>query len=136
MDTDIRYLQRFENYQRAFALLEEVFIHEPKTLLEQEGMIQRFEYTFELAWKTLQDFFRYRGYEGIIWPRSVIEQAFADGVIQDGELWMSMLKSRNETVHTYDAELVQEILADIRREYFVALQDFAQTFTRITTHDR
>jgi hypothetical protein len=66
MDTDIRYLQRFENYQRAFALLEEVFIHEPKTLLEQEGMIQRFEYTFELAWKTLQDFFRYRGYEGII----------------------------------------------------------------------
>jgi nucleotidyltransferase substrate binding protein (TIGR01987 family) len=66
----------------------------------------------------------------------VIEQAFADGVIQDGELWMSMLKSRNETVHTYDAELVQEILADIRREYFVALQDFAQTFTRITTHDR
>ena len=64
--TNIRYLQRFENYKKALALLEIACETQPKTLLEKDGIIQRFEYTFELAWKVLQDVFLYRGYEGII----------------------------------------------------------------------
>lgn len=61
--TDIRYLQRFENYKKALSLLEEACKNPPISLLEQDGVIQRFEYTFELAWKVLQDLFLYRGYE-------------------------------------------------------------------------
>jgi nucleotidyltransferase substrate binding protein (TIGR01987 family) len=125
--TDIRYLQRLENYQKALTLLITACANPPASLLEQDGVIQRFEYTFELAWKVLQDLFLYRGYEGITGPRLVIEQAFADGIITDGELWFAMLRSRNETVYTYDEDIVRDILAKIQASYRDELVRFATT---------
>jgi nucleotidyltransferase substrate binding protein (TIGR01987 family) len=131
---DIRYLQRFENYKKALTLLVEACKEPPKSLLEQDGIIQRFEYTFELAWKTLQDLFIYRGYDGIMWPRLVIEQAFADEIIEDGTLWFAMLKSRNATTHTYDEEVVADILDSIFKRYLAELVRFAQIVPLLSSH--
>ena len=132
--TDIRYLQRFENYKKALFLLKEACRNPPISLLEQDGVIQRFEYTFELAWKVLQDLFLYRGYEWITGPRLVIEQAFHDGIIIDGELWFAMLRSRNETVHTYDERIVRSILASIQDEYKNELVQFATIIPSLPLH--
>lgn len=131
---DIRYLQRFENYKKALSLLEEACTKPPISLLEKDGIIQRFEYTFELAWKVLQDLFLYRWYEGVTGPRPVIEQAFADGIIDDGELWFDMLRSRNETVHTYDEKIVERILWKIAKEYLHQLQIFSAKIENISSH--
>lgn len=119
--TNVRYLQRFENYQKALALLEIACENPPQSLLEKDGIIHRFEYTFELAWKTLQDIAAYRGYDGIVGPRPVIEQSFSDGLIQDGVLWFQMLRDRNETSHIYDEMVISRILQDIPEKYVHAL---------------
>ncbi len=88
-DQDTRWLQRFANFNKALAKLTEVFDDRGDDLseLEQEGMIQRFEYTFELAWKTLQDLLRYKGYLDIAGPNPVLEQALKDGYLTDAEGW-------------------------------------------------
>ena len=101
-DQDIRWLQRFANFNKALAKLTEVFDDREDDLseLEQEGMIQRFEYTFELAWKTLQDLLRYKGYIDIAGPNPVLEQAFKDGYLTDAEGWKAMKKSRELSSHT------------------------------------
>ena len=132
--TDIRYLQRFENYKKALSLLEVACKNSPISLLEQDGIIQRFEYTFELAWKVLQDLFLYRGYEWISGPRLVIEQAFHDGIITDGDLWFDMLRSRNETAHTYDEKVVGRILEKISKDYYRELQRFFEIIEKLPLH--
>ena len=83
-NSDIRWEQRFSNYSKALAKLEQVATREDVNSLselEQEGMIQRFEYTYELAWKTLQDLLEHKGYTDIKGPTPVLEQAFKDGYI-------------------------------------------------------
>jgi nucleotidyltransferase substrate binding protein (TIGR01987 family) len=107
MRSDVRWKQRFENFERAFRLLKEAFTQDLGTMsdLEKEGAIQRFEYTFELAWKTLRDYLIYSGVAfDQITPRSVIKQAFAAKIIQDGQVWIDMLEQRNLMSHTYDDE--------------------------------
>lgn len=99
---EIRWKQRFENFENAFLLLEEAVNDFPNlSKLEKEGLIQRFEYTFELSWKTLKDFLESQGVEAKF-PREVIKQAFKNELILDGELWLQMLDSRNQMAHTYD----------------------------------
>ena len=90
---DIRWLQSFQNLERAFqeftsACAEALF----QTRRERSGLIQTFEFTYKLPWKTLQDLLLSRGYEGILGPRPVREQAFQDGIIEDGETWAEMSK--------------------------------------------
>ena len=95
MRNDIRWKQRLENFERAFLLLKEAFEKDPAEMsdLEKEGVIQRFEYTFELAWKTLHDYLVYSGVSfDQITPRSIIKQAFAAKIIKDGQTWMDMLE--------------------------------------------
>ena len=79
-------------------------------------MIKRFEYTYELAWKTLQDLLKEKGYSDIAGPRPVIEQCLEDGILGNGEVWMRMIKSRNLTAHVYDEKTVDEIAEIIRSE--------------------
>jgi nucleotidyltransferase substrate binding protein (TIGR01987 family) len=96
-DIDIRWQQRFSNFKKALLKLEQVAVdRDYATLseLEKEGLIQRFEYTYELAWKTLQDLLRYKGYIDIAGPNPVLEQALADGYIVSEQLWRNMKKSR------------------------------------------
>jgi len=129
MKNDVRWKQRFENFERAFLLLREAFAQSPEKMsdLEKEGAIQRFEYTFELAWKTLRD---YLVYSGVVFdqitPRSVIKQAFAAKIIQDGQTWIDMLEQRNLMSHTYDDESFKIAFSRISRSYLAAIE---QVFT-------
>jgi nucleotidyltransferase substrate binding protein (TIGR01987 family) len=121
MKTDIRWHQRFSNYKKALIQLQDaVQLSQQRELtpLEKQGLIQSFEYTHELAWKTLKDFLQYRGStEEIYGSKDVSRQAFANGIISDGETWMSMVKSRNLTSHTYDEETVEKIVDVILGSY-------------------
>ena len=123
---DIRWIQRFQNYKKAMSKLAEVA--KSKTVnelseLEREGLIQRFECTYELAWKTLQDLLEAKGYKNITGPNPVIEQAFQDGYLQDSSAWKQMKKSRDLTSHTYNSETAQDIAEKILAIYYFALKD-------------
>jgi len=126
---DIRWRQRFVNYKKALSKLSEIaedkdarFILELSEL-EIEGIIQRFEYTFELAWKTLQDLLRSKGFNEISGPNPVIEQSFADGYITEGQKWRKMKKSRELTSHTYNKAIANEIAGDVIETYYVLFKE-------------
>lgn len=126
---DVRSKQRFSNFTKALALYEEA-LGSAHSKLEQEGLIQRFEYTFELAWKCLQDLLQERGFAEIRGPRPVIEQSFQDGIITDGLVWMAMLKARNEITHLYDEATFLAVSANVRGPFIVALRQFKQGFPK------
>lgn len=127
---EIRWQQRFDNFQKAFLLLQEALedkpIHE-YSKLEQEGIIQRFEYTFELAWKTLKDKLFYEGYDEKT-PRGVIRRAFEVGFIseEDTEIWLDSLNKRNILSHTYDENAAREALEAIRGSYYPVIRQVYQ----------
>lgn len=121
-----RFIYRFDNYKRAFFLLREgIESMQTKELtqLEKEGMVQRFEYTWELAWKTLKD---YLDFEGVILdkmtPASVLRAAYEAKIIKDGERWMNALDSRNKMSHTYDFKTFEKVIQDIH-DYYLKLFD-------------
>lgn len=118
---DIRWVQRFNNYKKAFSQIQEaveLMAIRDLTALEKQGLIQTFEYTHELAWKTLKDFLENRGNTDIYGSRDAVRQAFALGLIEDGETWMQMIKSRNLTSHTYDESTADDIIKIIKDLYF------------------
>ena len=119
---DTRWIQRFTNYNKAFNQLERFVNSGDLNEMEKQGLIKAFEYTFELAWKTLQDLLQQKGYANIVGPRPVIEQSFKDGYIKDGKEWMKMLKSRNLTSHVYNEETAKAIVDGIRNSYFELLK--------------
>ncbi len=126
MSQDVRWKQRFENFERGFVLLRSAL--EERTLdqlsqLEQEGVIQRFEYTFELAWKTLKDYLENAGVTlDQITPKSVIKAAFAAKLIDDGQAWIDMLTHRNLMSHTYDCAKFQEVVTALKDRYVAILE--------------
>ncbi|HEX6982169.1 MAG TPA: nucleotidyltransferase substrate binding protein [Balneolaceae bacterium] len=117
-EKDIRWQQRFMNYEKALNQLAEGLDVANPTELEQEGIIQRFEYTFDLSWKTLKDYLQYQGYQDITGSRDTFREAFKSELIESGEVWMRMIESRNLTSHTYDEETAANILESITEEYF------------------
>lgn len=119
---DIRWKQRFTNFNKAFKQLEKFVDHDSLNEMEEQGLIKAFEHTYELGWKTLQDLLKHKGYQNIIGPKPVIQQSFSDGFIQDGNGWVRMHKSRNLTSHTYDDKTADEIIEGIRTEYFALLK--------------
>jgi nucleotidyltransferase substrate binding protein (TIGR01987 family) len=123
---DIRWHQRFENFERAFILLRtplEGRASESFNQLEMEGLVQRFEYTFELAWKTLNDYLEHSGVVlPQITPNSVIKAAYAAKLIDQSETWMNMLKHRNLMSHTFDCRKFCDAFGAIRTHYLGALQ--------------
>src|SRR5256885_9410441 len=124
MSQDIRWKQRFENFERAFVLLRDALDRDINTFsdLEKEGVIQRFEFTFELAWKTLKDFLVFSGVAfDQITPREVIKQAFAANILTEGQLWIDMLDLRNLMSHTYDENLFADAVRQIQARYLKAL---------------
>ncbi|HLD45765.1 MAG TPA: nucleotidyltransferase substrate binding protein [bacterium] len=132
---DIRWQQRFQNFKKAFAQLEQAVALKTPDIIQQQGIVQCFEYNFELSWKTLQDFLSTeRGYSDIKGPRPVLEQAFQDGILRDGVTWLDMLKSRNLTAHLYDEEEVLQILKKIREDYFPLFSELKLFFEK--HHDR
>ena len=126
MSEEIRWRYRFTNFARAYALLREPLEQDPEALsdLEREGVVQRFEYTFELAWKTLKDRLEHDGATlATVTPRAVIREAFQAKLIDDGETWTDMLADRNKVSHTYDNETFLETIRNIRRRYLAVLGD-------------
>lgn len=111
---DIRWQQRFISYNKAFSQLERFIDKEEMNEMEQQGLIKAFEYTYELAWKTLQDLLYEKGYKNIVGPKPVIEQSFQDGYITKGKDWLRMHNSRNLTSHTYDEKTAEEIIEAIQ----------------------
>jgi nucleotidyltransferase substrate binding protein (TIGR01987 family) len=119
---DIRWKQRYQNYAKAFEQLAEIAAKENLNKFEQAGMIQIFEFTFELAWKVLKDKLNYEGFNLQV-PREVIKQAFQSSYIKDGATWIDALDKRNLMAHTYDADKANEAINLIKNKYFAALQD-------------
>lgn len=127
---DIRWKQRFQNYEKAFKRLSraiEVVKSAPDDDLLQSGLVQTYGYTFELAWKTLKDYLTLEGFE-VRSPRETIRQGFQSGYIMNGEDWLQALADRNLTTHIYDDEIIIRVLNDIFERYFFLLQDFYVSF--------
>ena len=125
MSHDIRWKQRFQNFERALILLREA-LEDIGALseLEKEGVIQRFEFTFELSWKTVKDYLIFGGIVfDQITPRSVIKQAFAARILSNGQLWIDMLNHRNLMSHTYDEVVFAKAVEDIARIYLPAFDE-------------
>jgi nucleotidyltransferase substrate binding protein (TIGR01987 family) len=120
---DSRWIYRFNNYCKALSQLEKFILQKSLNAFEEQGLIKAFEYTFELAWKTLQDLLGEKGYEDITGPKPVIDQSFMDGYIADGEGWVKMQKSRNLTSHTYNEETAEEIATAVKLIYFGLFKD-------------
>jgi len=118
---EIRWKQRFENFNKSYTLLDKYSKKEDLSELEQAGIIQFFEMTFELAWKVLKDYLESEGYI-VKSPRETIKQAFQIGLINDGHIWMEALTVRNLTTHTYDENLVNKLISDIINIYFPELK--------------
>jgi nucleotidyltransferase substrate binding protein (TIGR01987 family) len=125
-ESDIRWQQRFINFNKAFSQLERFMQEKSLNEMEEQGLIKAFEYTYELSWKTLQDLLKEKGYTDVVGPKPVIEQSFQDGYIVDGRGWMRMHVSRNLTSHTYDEETAEEIVRSIRSEYFLLLKSLQE----------
>lgn len=123
---DIRWKQRFSNYEKALKQFKDAIEANPQERLAQEGLIQRFEYTFELAWKCLQDILQERGFSEIRGPKPVVEQAFQDGLIQDGVLWMEMLRARNESTHLYDEKSFLKIFDQAKNLFLKPLSQLEE----------
>jgi nucleotidyltransferase substrate binding protein (TIGR01987 family) len=110
VNPDIRWKQRFENYEKALFLLREAMADiENLSDLEKEGAVQRFEFTVELAWKTLKDYLEHSGVAlAQITPKNVVKQAFSAKIIRDGQLWIDMLDCRNLMSHNYDEKILNQ----------------------------
>ena len=118
---DIRWRQRFSNYQKALAQLAnavELSQRRPLSELEQQGLVQAFEYTYEMAWNTMRDYLIHQGISDLVGSRDTIREAFSQGLIIDGEGWMDMLVDRNRSSHTYNLAVAETIVANILTRYF------------------
>ena len=115
---DIRWQQRFKNYQKALRQLERFLKETDLNDMEEQGLIQAFEYTYELAWNTIKDYLVYQGIIEVIGSRDAFRIAYNRGLILEGSIWMSMIESRIKSSHTYNEEVAKEILKEIREKYF------------------
>jgi nucleotidyltransferase substrate binding protein (TIGR01987 family) len=131
---DVRWLQRFQNFLKALSLLEEAVMKyqsEGISDLEEQGLIQRFEFTHELAWNVLKDYFEYQGNAAITGARDATREAFNKGLIGDGEGWMEMIKSRNQSSHTYNEETAKEIVKNVVELYYDLFLNFKDKMTEL-----
>ena len=126
-ENDIRWEQRLSNFNKALSQLEEaVALARERELsnLEEQGLIQAFEYTHELSWNVMKDYFTYQGNTDIKGSRDAIREAFNTGLIKDGETWMETIRSRQSTVHTYNEETAEEIAQKVIKDYTPIFQAF------------
>jgi nucleotidyltransferase substrate binding protein (TIGR01987 family) len=140
---DIRWEQRFSNFRKALKKLSEAVVliygkieeneavanndEEAKKAIDdllKEGLIQRFEYTFELAWNVMKDYALYQGNADISGSRDAIRFAFSIKLIEDGGTWMAMIQSRIKSTHTYNEETANEIFLKVLNDYQTEFLEF------------
>lgn len=117
-DHDIRWIQRLSHFSKTLGQLRKFIEKGTLNELEEQGLIQAFEYTYELAWNTLKDYFEAQGETTIHGSRDAFRLAFKRGLIEEGEIWMDMIKSRTLTTHTYNEEVADQIAAAVADRYF------------------
>jgi len=139
MAQDIRWKQRFDNYLRAFETLRravELARQRDLSELEQQGLIQGFEFTHELAWNVLKDYLEESGISGIIGSKGATREAFKNGLIHDGESWMEMIKSRNLSSHTYNQDTAEEVVSNILMRFYPDFEQMTATFSALAEQTR
>ena len=142
MEQDIRWEQRFSNFMKALRKLSQAveyikhnFMNEAEPIddsdsgyvldeMIKEGLIQRFEYTHELAWNVMKDYATFQGNTNVGGSRDATREAFQLKLVSDGKIWMDMIGSRNKTSHTYNEETADEIYSKIMNEYYPAFLEF------------
>lgn len=133
MNADVRWKQRFENFQKALQKLVDAVDYiknndsKAEIVLDEiikEGLIQRFEYTHELAWNVMKDYATYQGNTTVGGSRDATREAFQLQLISDGAVWMDMIGSRNKTSHTYNEATADEIYLKILNDYFPVFLEF------------
>lgn len=122
MNSDIRWKQRFSNFKKATMQLTEFIEKGELNKFEVQGFIQCFEYTFELAWKTMKDYLEQEGFD-VKSPRKAIQTAFQMQLINDGHTWIDALEKRNLMAHTYDETKAKEAEGLIRNKYYTMIQE-------------
>ncbi len=122
MEQDTRWKQRFANFQKATNQLTEFINKGELNKFEVQGLIQCFEYTFELAWKTMKDYLEYQGFI-VKSPRQTIKTAFQVELIKDGHIWIDALEKRKLMAHTYDEQIAKEVELLIREKYYKVIKD-------------
>ena len=129
MAQDIRWKQRYDNFERALRQVElaaELQAQRPLTDLEMQGMVQSFEFTHELAWNVLKDYLAYEGITGLVGSRSTVREAFKQELIADGALWIDMIDKRNLSSHTYDLALARKLVEAISGPYLTAFRELRE----------
>jgi len=135
---DVRWIQRFQNYRQALTRLSDaVALSRQRALsdLEEQGLIQAFEFTHELAWNVLKDYLEAQGFVELIGSKNATRQAFKNGLLADGEAWMDMIKARNLTSHTYQDKIADDIVKDILARFYFALTTMEQRFADLETKE-
>jgi len=117
VEEDIRWKQRFNNLKKAYEQLTEFLAKPELNKFEVQGLIQCFEYTFELSWKTLKDYLEFEGYD-VKTPRDTIKQSFQIGLIEDGTVWLDALEKRNLMSHTYSESITTQTENLIKTQYY------------------
>jgi nucleotidyltransferase substrate binding protein (TIGR01987 family) len=131
---DIRWRQRLQSFCKAFGQLSNAARtagERELSDLEQQGLIQAFEFTHELAWNVIKDFLESRGTPQLYASKDATREGFAKGLIEDGEAWMAMIQSRNRTSHTYNEETADEIAQAILSSYVQQFEKFVRKFTEL-----
>lgn len=126
--TDIsRWEQRLESYHKALSRLAEIVNASKLRALndfERDGLVQRFEFTHELSWKLMKAYAEYQGYDGIGGSRDATRKAFEMNLIPDGQIWMDMIKSRNEISHNYNGDIASDVVDNILNVFYPELTAF------------
>ncbi|MDP2570789.1 nucleotidyltransferase substrate binding protein [Vibrio penaeicida] len=131
MTHDIRWIQRLQNWNRALTQLNKFMQRDSLNELEEQGLIQSFEYNHELAWKTQKDYLEDQGYDELYGSKNVARKAFEVGLINSGDVWLNMIKSRNLSSHTYNQDVTQEIINAITDDYFEHFCDLNQKLNKL-----
>jgi nucleotidyltransferase substrate binding protein (TIGR01987 family) len=124
MEQDIRWKQRFMNYEKALDVLRNFTSVEKLNIREEQGLIKAFEYNYELGWNVMKDFLLEKGNNEIFGSKDAIRQAFKMGIIDNGDAWMNMVNDRNRTVHTYDHENAEIVVNNILKNHISAFENF------------
>ena len=135
-EKDIRWIQRFSNYRKALIQLGKAVnivsalsnSSSDQNDLLAEGLIQRYEYTHELAWKVMKDYEEYQGITDIMGSRDAIRVALRAGILDD-DRWMDTISDRNLTSHNYDDETAKHIVNNIINVYYPLFVKFETTMT-------
>jgi nucleotidyltransferase substrate binding protein (TIGR01987 family) len=154
MEQDVRWEQRFSNFVKALSKLSQAvayikhnFMNEEDPIddsdvgyvldeIVKEGLIQRFEYTHELAWNVMKDYAAFQGNTNVGGSRDATWEAFQLNLVSDGKVWMDMIGSRNKTSHTYNEETADEIYSKIMKEYYPAFLEFQKNMESKRSEER